>query len=135
MSPLRSICVAALLAAVPVTFEQNAVALAAASPAAADAPADLPPLPKGAIRLTFLGTGAPRPSDLRSGPSILVEAGPQTFLIDAGSGAREQLYRARGWQMITGLDTIYVTHLHYDHTVDIADLSLTGVASTAGGSP
>ena len=81
---------------------------------------------KGTIKLTFLGTGAPRPSLRRSGPGILVEAGPHLFLIDAGSGVREQIFRAGGWEWITGLSTILVTHLHYDHTVDITDLSLTG---------
>ncbi len=81
---------------------------------------------KGIIKLTFLGTGAPRPSLQRSGPGILVEAGPHLFLIDAGSGVREQMFRAGGWEWITGLSTILVTHLHYDHTVDITDLSLTG---------
>jgi ribonuclease Z len=80
----------------------------------------------GAITLTFLGTGAPRPSEKRSGPAILVEAGPHRFLIDAGSGTREQLFRARGWNLVTGLDRVFVTHLHYDHVVDLPDLSLTG---------
>jgi ribonuclease Z len=78
------------------------------------------------IRLTILGTGAPRPSEQRSGPSILVEAGRHRFLVDAGPGTREQMFRAGGWELITGLDTILVTHLHYDHTIEIPDLGLTG---------
>ncbi len=81
---------------------------------------------QGVIKLTFLGTGAPRPSEKRSGPAILVEAGPHRFLVDAGSGAREQMFRSGGWELITGLDTILITHLHYDHMIDVPDIAMTG---------
>lgn len=81
---------------------------------------------KGEIKLTFLGTGAPRPSEERSGPAILVEAGPHRFMVDTGSGTREQMFRSGGWELVTGLDMILVTHLHYDHTIDIPDINLTG---------
>ena len=39
------------------------------------------------IKVTLLGTGSPVPALNRFGPSILVEAGGQTFLFDAGRGA------------------------------------------------
>ena len=39
------------------------------------------------IKVTLLGTGTPVPAMNRFGPSILVEAGGQTFLFDAGRGA------------------------------------------------
>ena len=39
------------------------------------------------FRVTLLGTGVPIPSPDRFGPSTLVEAGDQKFLIDAGRGA------------------------------------------------
>jgi ribonuclease Z len=80
----------------------------------------------GTIKLTFLGTGAPRPSERRSGPATLVEAGPFRILVDAGSGTREQMFRAGGWELITGLDTILLTHLHYDHMIDVPDITATG---------
>lgn len=80
----------------------------------------------GMIKLTFLGTGAPRPSERRSGPATLVEAGPFRILVDAGSGTREQMFRAGGWELITGLDTILLTHLHYDHMIDVPDITATG---------
>ncbi|WEK46307.1 MAG: MBL fold metallo-hydrolase [Candidatus Andeanibacterium colombiense] len=92
-----------------------------AAPLAEKAAADAP-----VIKLTLLGTGAPRPSDRRSGPATLVEAGPFRFLIDAGSGTREQMFRAGGWELITGIDKIFLTHLHYDHMVDVPDISATG---------
>ena len=34
------------------------------------------------LKVTFLGTGAPRPSFERYGPSILVEAGDKRVLVD-----------------------------------------------------
>ena len=78
------------------------------------------------IVLTFLGTGAPRPSLKRFGPTIMVEAGKHRFLVDAGWGARERLYAAGGFKLITGIDHILITHLHFDHTVGLADVWLTG---------
>lgn len=80
----------------------------------------------GVIKLTFLGTGAPRPSERRSGPATLVEAGPHRFLVDAGSGTREQMFRSGGWELITALDMILLTHLHYDHMIDVPDITATG---------
>jgi len=78
------------------------------------------------IVLTFLGTGAPRPSTRRYGPGILVEAGSQRILVDAGSGIRERLFQAGGFSYITGIDHIFITHLHFDHTVSVPDLWLSG---------
>lgn len=80
----------------------------------------------GQIRLTFLGTGAPRPSHDRYGPSILVEAGDQRLLVDAGPGMRERLFQAGGFELLTDIDHILVTHLHFDHTISIPGLWLAG---------
>ncbi len=82
---------------------------------------------KSAIKLIFLGTGSPRPSETRYGASVLVELdNGKRLLVDAGSGARERLFSAGGFDAITSVDTILVTHLHYDHTVSIPDLWITG---------
>ncbi|MDH4065244.1 MAG: MBL fold metallo-hydrolase, partial [Acidobacteriota bacterium] len=78
------------------------------------------------LRVTFLGTGAPRPSFERYGPSTLVEAGPMTVLVDPSSGLRERLLQAGGFELITAIDHVLLTHLHYDHTVGLPDLWLTG---------
>jgi len=51
--------------------------------------------PPPALRVTLLGTGNPRPSMARFGPSILVEAGtspPTRILVDAGRGATQRLF-------------------------------------------
>lgn len=78
------------------------------------------------IRLTFLGTGAPRPSERRYGPSILVEAGNFKLLVDAGPGMRERLFQAGGFELFTAVDHILITHLHFDHTISAPGLWLTG---------
>ena len=78
------------------------------------------------IILTFLGTGAPRPSLQRYGPSILVEAGDHKIIVDAGSGMRERLFQAGGFRQLTAVDTILITHLHFDHTISVPGLWLSG---------
>ncbi len=78
------------------------------------------------MKLTFLGTGAPRPSTERYGPSILVEAGEHRILVDAGPGMRERLFEAGGFEAISGVDHVLITHLHFDHTVSISSAWLSG---------
>ncbi len=78
------------------------------------------------IELTFLGTGAPRPSLIRYGPSILVEAGEHRLLVDAGPGMRERLFQAGGFELLTDINMIILTHLHFDHTISVPGLWLSG---------
>lgn len=80
--------------------------------------------PAGEIRVTLLGTGTPRPFMDRFGPSILVEAGAEKFVFDAGRGAMQRLYQLDvPYSDLTG---VFLTHLHSDHTVGLPDLWLTG---------
>ena len=78
------------------------------------------------IKLTFLGTGAPRPSHDRYGPAILVEAGNYKIMVDAGPGMRERLFQAGGFELMTSVDHLLITHLHFDHTISAPGLWLTG---------
>jgi ribonuclease Z len=76
------------------------------------------------IKVTLLGTGSPAPVIERFGPSILVEAGEQKFLFDAGRGALQRLTQAQvKYREIQG---VFFTHLHSDHVVGFPDLWLTG---------
>ena len=77
-----------------------------------------------AIRVTLLGTGTPRPMIERFGASILVQAGKENLLFDAGRGCTIRL-----WQLgvpLKDVNRLFLTHLHSDHTVGIPDLWLTG---------
>ena len=78
----------------------------------------------GDFRVTLLGTGVPIPRPDRFGPSTLVEAGEQKFLIDAGRGAVIRLYQLK--IPIGRIDVQFLTHFHSDHTSGIPDVWLTG---------
>jgi len=76
------------------------------------------------IKVALLGTGCPPPVMNRFGPSILVEAGGQKLLFDAGRGALQRLHQLQvRWQDVDG---VFFTHLHSDHVVGFPDLWLTG---------
>lgn len=100
--------------------------IAALRVSAGPAPAPIPPPPP--LRVTLLGTGNPRPSMTRFGPSILVEAAtspPTRILVDAGRGATQRLF-SLGGGALPGIDLVLLTHLHSDHVVGLPDLWLTG---------
>jgi ribonuclease Z len=78
----------------------------------------------GDFRVTILGSGTPTPRPDRFGSSVLVEAGDQKLMVDAGRGASIRL-----WQMKVPLgrvDALFITHFHSDHISGIPDLWLTG---------
>ena len=85
-----------------------------------------PSTPASLFRITLLGTGNPRPSAERFGPSSLVEAGRHRVLVDAGRGASIRLLQAGGRDLLGGIDLVLLTHLHSDHTVGLPDVWLTG---------
>lgn len=76
------------------------------------------------IRVTLLGTGSPRVSTARNGPSILVQAGGRTLVFDAGRGALPRLSQAG--VNFAQVDALFFTHLHSDHVVGLPDLWLSG---------
>jgi ribonuclease Z len=76
------------------------------------------------IKVTLLGTGYPDPRMDRFGPSILVEAGKEKLLFDCGRGAAQRLYQLK--VPFPEVTSLFLTHLHSDHTVGIPDVWLTG---------
>ncbi len=75
------------------------------------------------IEITLLGTGSPIPDPNRAGPSTLVRAGGQAFLVDCGRGV---LQRAAAVGVgAAGLSALLLTHLHSDHIGDLGDLLIT----------
>jgi ribonuclease Z len=80
------------------------------------------------IEITLLGTGSPIPDPNRAGPSTLVRAGGQVFLVDCGRGV---LQRAAAVGVgAAGLSALLLTHLHSDHIGDLGDLLITRWVST-----
>ncbi|TDO07376.1 ribonuclease Z [Mycobacterium sp. BK086] len=75
------------------------------------------------IDITLLGTGSPMIDPNRAGPSTLVKAGEQLFLVDCGRGVLMRLAAAGvGAANITAL---LLTHLHSDHITDLSDVITT----------
>lgn len=75
------------------------------------------------IEVTLLGTGSPIPDPNRAGPSTLVRAGGQVFLVDCGRGV---LQRAAAVGVgAAGLSALLLTHLHSDHVGDLGDVLIT----------
>jgi len=78
-------------------------------------------------RVVLLGTGTPNADPDRSGPAVAVVVDSTAYLVDAGPGivrraakaAREDSIRAL---VMPRLKTVFLTHLHSDHTVGLPDL-------------
>jgi ribonuclease Z len=80
------------------------------------------------IEVTLLGTGSPIPDANRAGPSTLVRAGGQTFLVDCGRGVQQRLTAAGAGA--NGLTGLLLTHLHSDHIADLGDVIITRWVTT-----
>lgn len=80
------------------------------------------------IQVTLLGTGSPMVDPNRAGPSTLIQAGDQTFLVDAGRGV---LMRAAAAGVgAANLTALLLTHLHSDHITDLSDIITTRWVTT-----
>lgn len=86
-----------------------------------------------------LGTaGGPRwwtPMDAQSrfGISTAIVVGDRSYIVDTGQGAGRQFTRA-GLSM-DRLGGIFLTHLHSDHTTDLAHMALFGMFGLSGEGP
>lgn len=88
------------------------------------------------LKITVLGcgtsTGVPviacdcavctsaHPRNRRTRPSVLLETGEQTILIDAGPDLREQCLR----EQVRRVDAVLFTHAHADHILGLDDLRI-----------
>lgn len=78
-------------------------------------------------RLVILGTGTPNADPDRSGPALAVVAGGRAYLVDAGPGIVRRAAAASARHGIealapSGLNRLFLTHLHSDHTVGLPDV-------------
>lgn len=89
------------------------------------------PEPNVATQIVMLGTGTPRPDPDRSGPATVIIVNGVPYLFDFGPGVIRRAVAAynRGVLAIgpaaVNLRTVFVTHLHADHTAGYPDLLLT----------
>jgi ribonuclease Z len=76
------------------------------------------------MKLTLLGTGGPLPDPTRHGSATALQIGDACLLFDTGRGAVLQLVRAG--IPVERVHPVFITHHHYDHIGDLADVILTG---------
>jgi ribonuclease Z len=80
--------------------------------------------------VTLLGTGSPTPLPDRFGPSVLVQAGDQVLLFDAGRGVPIRMHQLK--VPLAKINVLFLTHFHSDHTSGIPDVWLTRWVRTSG---
>jgi len=73
----------------------------------------------GSLELVLLGTSSPIHTPHRFGPSQIITDGRTRVMVDIGWGSTLRLYQA-GMPPQT-IDAVFITHLHSDHTTDLAD--------------
>jgi ribonuclease BN (tRNA processing enzyme) len=73
--------------------------------------------------IVTLGTGTPGPRPDAWGPATAVVVGGRVFLVDAGVGVERRL--AAAGLPVDGVTALFVTHLHSDHVLGLADLIFT----------
>jgi len=88
-------------------------------------------------QIVMLGTGTPIPDPDRSGPAVAIVVDGVAYLFDAGTGVvrrasaagkagvRAFAARVAGAQPAPQFDRVFLTHLHSDHTLGLADVIFT----------
>jgi ribonuclease BN (tRNA processing enzyme) len=85
----------------------------------------------GSTRVVMLGTGTPRPDPNHFGPATAIVVNDRPYLIDFGAGVVRRA--AAAYQNgvtafgpdVVNLETVFLTHMHSDHTIGYPDLILT----------
>ncbi len=80
-------------------------------------------------KIVMLGTGTPIPDPDRMGPSVAVIVDSVPYIFDAGTGIVRRTVAATragvGGLELASLQRVFLTHLHSDHTLGLADLIFT----------
>jgi ribonuclease BN (tRNA processing enzyme) len=79
-----------------------------------------------ASSLVVLGTGTPNADPDRSGPGLAIVVNGEAYLVDAGPGIVRRAAAAERAGVTalapSRLRTVFITHLHSDHTLGLPDL-------------
>ena len=106
-----------------------AIAVCLAISATASAQTKKPARTATKTQIVFLGTGNPRPTPDRMGPSVAIIVNGTPYLVDAGVGVVRRAAEAsrKGVTALepTNLRYVFITHLHSDHTIGLPDLMTT----------
>jgi ribonuclease BN (tRNA processing enzyme) len=85
--------------------------------------------PSATTQLVLLGTGTPNAEPDRAGSALAVVVHGTPYLVDAGAGivrrANHAFQRGIEGLEVKRLSTLFLTHLHSDHTVGLPDLIYT----------
>ena len=73
------------------------------------------------LHVALCGAGGPMPSPRASGPCVVVVAGDQLFLVDAGANGPRNF--ARLGYPLGGIDAVFLTHFHSDHIDGLGELA------------
>ena len=80
-------------------------------------------------KLVLLGTGSPFADPTKSGPSLAIVVNNTSYIVDCGPGVVRRAVEASklGFPSLEAsqLKTLFITHLHSDHTIGLADIILT----------
>src|SRR3989442_9544038 len=80
-------------------------------------------------KIVLLGTGTPAPDPERSGPATAIVVNDAAYLVDLGPGvvrrAAAAYQKGIAALAVDKLLTVFITHLHSDHTVGYPDLIVT----------
>jgi ribonuclease Z len=79
-------------------------------------------------QVILLGTGTPYPDPARSGPAVEIVVNGTPYLVDCGPGVVRRATSAA--DKVTGaaarnIHTLFLTHLHSDHTTGLPDIMFT----------
>lgn len=81
-------------------------------------------------RVIMLGTGTPNADPEHSGPAVAIVVGDVSYIVDAGAGVVRRAAAAEKTDSAPALKpsrlrTLFLTHLHSDHTIGLPDIMLT----------
>lgn len=88
-----------------------------------------PAKPEAHTQVVMLGTGNPNADPDRSGPAVAIVVNDAAYLVDCGAGVVRRAAAAEkaGFPSLKAekLKTVFITHLHSDHTLGLPDLIFT----------